>query len=72
MLFSDQNLSTTGGNNAPAELLLCGEGLHPGEVTAKCSYCLMEHRVEWTTGHRLLSLQGFELWDYLPLNNCQN
>ena len=71
VLFSDWNLSTTGGDNAPTELLLHWRGLQPASILAQSGHYQLEYRVHWRTGDRPL-LWSLKIWDHLLLNYHQN
>ena len=72
MLFSDKDLFTAGGNDAPAEILFCVKSSQPAEILGQHGHQFLKHRVQWTTGDELFPLQGLEIWDHLLLNHCQN
>ena len=56
MLFRDKDLFTAGGNNAPAEILLCVKSLQPAEILGQHGHQFLKHRVQWTTGDELFPL----------------
>ena len=70
VFFSDWNLSTTGGDNAPTELLLYWRGLQPARILAQSSHYQLEYRVHRRTGDRPF-LWSRQIWDHL-LNYHQN
>ena len=71
LVHSDRDLYTAGGNNAPAETLVCSEGLHPAEVVGQHGYHLLQYKIQLVTRDGLLSLQSLDFWDNLSLDHHQ-